>query len=72
MKPMNIILAICGALLLILAYADRQEADEKSAQREAAVTKANAQRDARQVEWIDLDKVGRYMVGFDHIEGEKK
>jgi len=68
MKPMDIILAICGALLLILAYADRQEADEKAAQREAAVAKANAQRDARQVEWIDLDKVGRYMVAFDKIK----
>lgn len=68
MKPMNIILAICYALLLILVYADRQEADEKSAQQEAAIAKENAKRDARQVEWIDLDKVGRYLTAFDKIK----
>lgn len=72
MRPMNIILAICYAVLLFLCYADRQEADEKATQREAEVTKANAQRAARQAEWVDLDKVGRYMVSFDHIEKAKK
>lgn len=68
MKPMNIILAICYAVLLFLCYADRQEADEKAARREAAVTKANAQRAARQAEWVDLDKVGRYFTAFDKIK----
>lgn len=68
MKFMDYLAIIGGLLLVLLCYADRQESDARAAEREVAIANRNARQAARQVEWVDLDKVGRYLTAFDKIK----
>ena len=71
MKPISYVAILCGILLVLLCYADRQESDEQARIRDAQAVKQQKARDARQVEWVDLNKVGRFMTAFDNIEQGK-
>jgi len=71
MKMLNAMGVIAILLVVGLCYADRQESDEQARIRDAQAVKQQKAREARQVEWVDLDKVGRFMTSFDHIEQSK-
>jgi hypothetical protein len=68
MRLMAFLLSAAILLVVFLCYMDRQESDARALERDKATEIANKRKAAQQVQWVDLDKVGRYMVSFDRIK----
>lgn len=47
-------------------------ADEAAKAKDQLAEQASKREAAKEVEWVDLDKVGRYLTAFDQIKEDRK